>query len=122
MSKLSPEDYDAIAAAVEAGETMRAVAQRFGVHPSTVSWTCLRLGADVPKERRKAQPARSVAAIRNGRPVRPFTPAEDTTLLAMKAEGTRNVDIARKLGRHHVSVYGRLLTLGRHQARAEENL
>lgn len=118
--KFPDEVYDQIAEAAEAGEKLTDIAKRLGVHPSTVTWTCLRLGADIPEGRRQHATSPRRTAMRSGHAVRPFLPEEDTLLLELKADKKRNSEIARHLGRAPVSIYARLLTLGRHDARAEE--
>jgi hypothetical protein len=117
--KLSEEAYDAMAEAVERGEPPRRVAERFGVSLGTVNWTCLRLGADRPAKHRGKTPRPAGTMRRGNHTVRNFTPDEDEIILSMRASGHRIVEIAQATGRKHNSIVGRLLTLARHEARAE---
>ena len=89
---------------------------------SAISWHCLRLGADLPPEKRQRMPTRTTPVRRGGYLVRPFTPAEDERLLDLSAEGKRICEIARAFGgtRQHNSIIGRLMTLARREARAED--
>lgn len=119
--KLRPEQYDEIAEALEAGETRQSIARRYGVSVGLVDWTGLRLGADVPRERRGEIPEKQEPYQRNGVKVRPFTPEEDEIIELWSLAGIGITEIGRLLGRRHNSVRGRLLTLARHQARKEEN-
>ncbi len=57
--------------------------------------------------------------MRNGHPVRRYSAEDDAKLLAMEAEGKRIAEMARALGRQSNSVRARLMTLARHEARAE---
>lgn len=60
-----------------------------------------------------------MVTVRSGVTVRRFTPEEDALILSRKAEGARNSDIAKELGRKPNSILGRLMTLGIHADRAE---
>jgi hypothetical protein len=52
--------------------------------------------------------------------VRRFTAEEDALLLQMEANGARYCEMCRALGRRHNSIIGRLATLARRDARAED--
>ena len=72
----------------EAGLSIREIAGRLGIHPSAVSWHCLRLGADSPRDACKPPDhMRTQRYMRGGHVVRRFTPEEDERLLQLEAEG-----------------------------------
>ena len=105
----------------EAGLPIREIAGRLGMHPSAVSWHCLRLGADHPDAARRAHSCRQpmMEYTRNGRVVRRFTPEEDEQLLQLEAEGLSAGDIAQHMNRRRNSIVGRLMTLARQETRNE---
>jgi hypothetical protein len=57
--------------------------------------------------------------MRNGKAVRRFTPADDEKILSLSLAGKSDTEISRALDRRPNSIRGRLMTLARHQARAE---
>ncbi|NIJ07200.1 hypothetical protein FHS31_000796 [Sphingomonas vulcanisoli] len=121
---LSDTQIDEAAALREKGWSLARIAQRFEarglkVSQSAIAWQLLRVGADLPAHRRGPIPAPR-HCMRSGYPVRHFTPEEDAQLLALEAEGRRNGEIAKALGRRENSIRGRLMTLARRQARAED--
>ncbi|MGV7034894.1 helix-turn-helix domain-containing protein [Methylobacterium symbioticum] len=118
--RLTPEQCEQIAALRETGMSYGRIARKFGCSESTVYWKCLALGAEPPSPQPLTARALGPAvAIRNGREIRRFTAEDDAKLLAMEAEGKRIADMARALGRQSNSVRARLMTLARHEARAE---
>jgi hypothetical protein len=93
------------------------------VHPNTLSWQMLRIGADLPPEKRKpTAPPRVMVAQRGNHSVRRFSPEEDRRLIELEGKGLNPSAIGRELGRKQNSVRGRLMTLARHDARQEEGL
>lgn len=101
------------------GMSYRAIAEELGIHHGSVSWFCHVNGIE---RRGKPRPCRrNVAALtmRNGHPVRAYTPEDDRQLLALEAEGLNYHQIAKRMGRKRNSVLGRLATLARREA-AEE--
>jgi hypothetical protein len=116
---LSDVQLDRMADMRERGMSYGAIADWFTrngtpVNHKTICWQCLRLGVLSPSG------PHSNTGIKvpnsNGRP---FTREEDRALLEMEAEGFTKAEMARKLGRPHNSVAGRLLTLARYAAMAE---
>ena len=104
----------------EAGLPVREIAGRLDMHPSAVSWHCLRLGADSPRDLCKPpDPVRTQRYMRSGHVVRRFTPEEDEQLLHLEAEGLSAGDIAQHLNRRRNSIVGRLMTLARQETRNE---
>ena len=92
------------------------------VSAGSISWACLVNGADLPVARRRPQNALPPGMVvqRCGHSVRYFTDEEDQRLLALEARGENCSQIARQLGRKPNSIRGRLATLARRQARAEQ--
>jgi len=122
---LSDPQIDEMAELRERGWTLRQIARHFSakgtpVSEGSIGWQCLRVGADLPPERRRPGAFPACLIQRGGKPVRPWTPAEDEQLLALEAQGTSLNAIGRAIGRKQNSVRGRLMTLARHQARAED--
>ena len=102
----------------EAGWTFRMIAREIGCSKSSVNWCCTKLGI---VRKRSALGARGPALVfRSGRPVRRFSADEDARILAQRCAGARYSDLARELDRPVNSIIGRLYTLGRHQAAAEQ--
>lgn len=96
------------------------IARRLNVSVGSVHWQLLKAGAERPGLTRRAIFNRGpLVAMRNGRPVRRFTEAEDEILLAMRKECALGVRIAERLGRSPNSIIGRLLTLARREERLE---
>lgn len=122
---LSDGAIDEMAELRERGWSIAKIARHFTrqgtpVSHGCIAWQCLRVGADLPVERRVRPYARLITVVRGGRPVRSFTDQEDRTLLAMEAAGATRAEMARALERGNNSVRGRLYTLARRDARAEE--
>lgn len=118
--RLTPEQCEQIAALRETGLSYGQIARKFGVSTSTVYWKCLALGAEAPTARPLPRSAPGPAMVmRNGHQVRRYSAEDDAKLLAMEAEGKRIFEMARALGRQANSVRARLMTLARHEARAE---
>lgn len=112
------QKLDEIADLIEAGHTVRDIANRFDASVGAVAWQILRLGVVGPRSKRGGAQPRSY--VRAGRTVRSFTEEEDRLIIDLEAEGLSVVQIAKRLGRRHNSVIGRLATLARHDAIAEE--
>jgi hypothetical protein len=124
---LSDHDRNLAAELREQGKTFAQIARFFvargkPVTASAISYICLKLGADGPPARRGPSSQGSRPLKRGDHIVRPFTAEEDEQLLALRSEGLPVVEIGRRLGtgRRHNSLAGRLLTLARREARAEE--
>lgn len=129
-SSVSEQDWQTAAAMRERGLTYGQIKRRLGASgiaasASVISWHCLRLGADLPPDRRKPSNQRTQPTVRNGHLVRPYTPAEDAILRKVSADGGRIRDIRAALkaagfDRKHNSILGRLMILARRDAREEE--
>ena len=132
---LSDQQLDEMVELRERGLTCRQIAKHFTIRGTpisvgAISWQCLRLGADLPVERRRSCPAveaREFSADRcerSGFVVRRYSAEDDRLLIALEAEGLTYRQIGDRFDppRKHNSVKGRLLTLARRQARAEEGL
>ncbi len=118
--KYTQDQFDEMAALRKQGLSHRAIGVRLGMSASAVSWHCLRLGADSPNTKTNL-PANGgpMSCTRNGVFVRRFTKEEDRKLLGMEATGASVAQMAKQLGRRWNSTRGRLMTLARHQERAE---
>lgn len=88
---------------------------------SALSWQLLRLGIDLPVQRRQADRIDPARTYRRGNVViRKFQPDEDAIIRRLGAQGMRPTAIARHLpGRKSHSVLGRMMTLARHDARQQ---
>lgn len=107
----------------EAGWSINRIAMRLGVSPGSIAWHCLAMGADPPNARPIDKAIKGpVSCLRNGKSVRRFTPEEDQQLVAMRLAGKTDTQIGRVVGRRSNSIRGRLMTLARHDARAEIRL
>jgi hypothetical protein len=98
------------------------IARRLSISEGAVNWHLLKLGIErngrPPKNFRPPAP---VVHMRNGKPVRGFTPMEDAKLLKLALQGLTHTQIGKKMGRRPNSICGRLFTLARHEERAEAN-
>ena len=104
----------------EEGLSISKIAARLGMSPGAVHWHCLRLGADLPDvDTRRPVPPQPMVVQRGNHKVRRFTPDEDRRLVEMDLRGIGVSEMARRLGRKHNSVIGRLMTLARNEAREE---
>lgn len=119
-AKYNDHHFEIMVEMREQGKSVGQIALKLDMSASSVSWHCLRLGADSPKTSTKV-PKRvgPMTAIRNGKIVRRFTQAEDQTLLELESQGKTLSEIARSLGRKRNSILGRLMTLARRDQRIE---
>ncbi len=97
----------------EGGMSKSEIARRLGKSFGTIAHWCLMLGAEPPTPYKL--PQHRTAALRGGKPVRPFAPDEDQQLLEWAAQGISYSEIARRLDRAATSIRYRLLTLARHE-------
>jgi hypothetical protein len=109
----------------ERGWSCARIAEHFAakgtrVSQGAVAWQCLRAGADAPLRLRGRSHPAAQPYMRNGRQVRPYTASDDVKLLEMEAAGSTLAAMSKALGRKNNSILGRLMTLARQQARAEE--
>lgn len=101
-----------------------AIAKRLRVSESIVSYYCLKEGAEHPTRRGVCYVKPGAIERRGDHLVRRFTPEEDALILRLDAEGlsSHNIGLRCEPPRRGNSVKGRLMTLARREARAEEAL
>lgn len=103
------------------GWSVKRIAEAMGKSPGAISWQCLRHAIEPPQGTRLRSGAHPGMAVKRGNHVvRGFTPEEDTIIEQMSLDGATSSEIGRRLGRKPNSITGRLMTLARHQARAED--
>lgn len=97
------------------------IAKALGISRGSVDYQC-RKHAFEPAQLKRPRDlyARRAPVARGGQTVRPFEEHEDAMLLRLEAQGLRDSEIARRLGRWQSSVAARLATLARHEERALE--
>lgn len=122
---LSDEQIDEMCALREKGWGTARIAEHFTaagtpISEGSVSWQCLVNGADVPPRLRGKSTQASAPYRRNGKLVRPFSAGDDALLRVLDMQGFPIATIARRLDRQPNSIRGRLATLARKDARAEE--
>lgn len=118
--KLTNEHFERICAMREAGKSYEQIGRAIGCSSSAISWHCLRLGADGPKQTRLWTGIVGPEIFsRNGHSVRRYTPDEDELLLSLEAKGLPIATIAARMGRRWNSIKGRLMTLARREERQE---
>jgi hypothetical protein len=117
-------DLDDIADRYESGERASVIAKKYGCDSETIRWHMLRLGVLSPAIKRRGLAIIKKSEIRVMRRgnhiVRRFTEEEDRRLLELEASGIPINMICQELNRSRNSINGRLSTLARHQALAEE--
>ena len=122
--KLTDAQIEEAATLREKGWSIGRLAIRYGCSTGALYWHMLRLGADPPKlvasemQRTRVGPAE---VMRNGVPVRSYSPADDMLIMRLDAEGKGYTAIGRALSppRKPNSVRARLMTLARHENRRE---
>jgi hypothetical protein len=118
--RLTNTDFDRICAMREAGKSYEQIGRVIGCSAKAVSWHCLRLGAEGPKQTKLWDGIVGPETFsRNGHIVRRYTPDDDALLLALECQGIPINAIARRMGRRANSVRGRLMTLARREERAK---
>lgn len=109
---------DLIADMRERGKTYGQIARAIGSSPSNISWICLKYGIEKPGKQPPLGDRGPMLIKRGNHQVRRYTPEEDAVIREMGAAGAKATPIARKLGRKHNSVLGRMMTLARRDERA----
>lgn len=109
----------------EKGWGIDRIAAHFTAHGTKISgnainWQCMLNGADVPIHLRGKHTQASAPFRRGDHIIRPYTKDDDALLRVLDMQGFKVATIARRMGRKHNSIRGRLLTLARMDARAEE--
>jgi DNA-binding CsgD family transcriptional regulator len=118
--KITDEQIDRLIEMREHGASNERIAAEFNVSVSAVRWQCLKHAAEAPgRKQRPIVPKRVVVIQRGSHQVRRFTVDEDAKLRELEALGLSNAEIGRRLRRKPHSILGRLMTLARHEARAE---
>ncbi|MBL4641576.1 MAG: hypothetical protein JKX86_07115 [Verrucomicrobiales bacterium] len=122
---LSDAQIDEMCALREKGWGTRRIAEHFTnagtpISEGSVSWQCLVNGADAPPRLRGKSAQASAPYRRNGHLVRPYSADDDALLRILDMQGCPVAVIARRLARKPNSIRGRLATLARQDARAEE--
>lgn len=122
---LSDAQIEEMAELRERGWSCQRIADYFTANGTPISvgsvnWQCLRVGADAPPPLRGTLTQPTVTYQRNGRVVRPFTAQDDALLRVLDMQGIKISVIARRMRRGANSIRGRLYTIARRDARAEE--
>ena len=119
--RFTAAQHEQMAEMREAGHSYTQIARVFGCSDSAVYWACLKLGAERPGAPLLRPRALGPPVIGRGDGVvlRRWTAEEDARLLVLANEGRGHCEIGRLMDRRHNSVRGRLMTLARHEARAE---
>lgn len=89
---LAAADHERIHALAESGTKPTRIAQLISKHPSTVRFYMYRQGLCVPTG------SRQPAYLRNGVPVRPFSPEEDAMMVDLRRQSLSSHVIATRLG------------------------
>jgi IS30 family transposase len=119
---LTPEKIDRAISLRRKSWSLAEIATDLGASVGAVRWQLLRNGeVDPPRPtaRFPMVPIRPKTLVIGGRRVRRFTREEDARLLELESQGLGLSEIARRLGRKHNSVIGRLMTLAHHDSRKE---
>jgi hypothetical protein len=111
----------------ENGFSYTRIAARYKVSVSCVEYHCLMAGADPPGPPRSISPRRQGPIKRGRSVVHPFTKVDDVLILSLTHRGVSNSQIAQQLTtadpsrpRRPHTIKGRLATLARQEARAEQ--
>lgn len=119
--RLTDTDFDRICTMREAGKSYEQIGRAIDCSAKAVSWHCLRLGADGPKQTKLWDGIVGPEVFyRNGHIVRRYTAEDDALLLALECQGFSVNVIAKRMGRRPNSVTGRLMTLARREERAKQ--
>lgn len=110
---ISPEQSEKIAKYRESGCSIRWIAQKLNLSHGAVSWHCLRYGIESPKTTSVPEYRGPMVMARGHHIVRRFSQDEDAIIVDLEAQGIAVNEIAKRLGRRHNSVIGRLATLAR---------
>ncbi|MCJ2067823.1 hypothetical protein MKK75_03200 [Methylobacterium sp. J-030] len=89
---LTEPEKDAILALAEKGYGAKRIGTIIQRHEGAVQWFLYRMGLRAPGYGNSQSHVRS-----NGRAVKPFSPEEDAALVALRVEGLRIAEIARRI-------------------------
>ncbi len=117
--RVTPQLIETIIVLRERGRSFGQISARLGLSRGTISWHCLKHGAEPPRPGRSWDVPKVMEMRRGNHVVRRYSPEEDARLLALEARGLRIAEIARALGRASNSIRGRLMTLARRDERRE---
>ena len=102
----------------EKGLSYGQIARMLDMSVGSVSWHCLKLGADSPNTITNVDtPTGPMVVLRGNNTVRRFSEEEDRLLFEMDIAGKRVSHMAARLDRKPNSVRGRLMTLARRAER-----
>lgn len=119
---MTAEQLNVLVEMASRGKSDAQIGLRLGMSPGAISYYRLKEAIERPQDaKRPPRPlyAQSAPYRRGKHLVRPFTPEDDRALLEWEGQGLRIVEMARRLGRRHNAVKGRLMSLARHDERAE---
>lgn len=103
----------------ERGWSLKRISEKVGISTGAISWHCLMAGVERYDGRLGYPPSTTGRNYtRNGRQVRAYTPEEDQKIIDLDRQGLSYCAIAKKIGRRHNSVQGRMATLARQEERA----
>ena len=108
----------------ERGLSYTQIARKMGISVGSVTYHTLVHGIEKPGScpfRNRIKPPETYTYMRNGKPVRGFTPEEDEILIKMSKAGAKYSEMGDRLGRRHNSVAARLATLARKEERQAFN-
>lgn len=122
---LSDAQIDEMCGLREKGWGVERIAEYFtangtAISAAAINWQCMVHGADAPKRLRGKHAQAAAPYQRGAHVVRPYSPEDDALLRVLDMQGFKVSVIARRMGRKQNSICGRLLTLARKDARAEE--
>jgi hypothetical protein len=113
---LTTQEKSEILSLRERGWGLERLAEKFNCSVGSISWCCLMAGVYPPgADQRK--PIQNIFLeaeyMRNGKPVRRFSPEEDRLIEEMRERGETLAAICRATNRRHNSIVGRLCAIAR---------
>lgn len=95
-------------------------AQGTPISGKAINWQCMKNGADAPPRLRGRHTQPTAPYRRGNHIVRPYSSEDDALLRVLDQQGFSVAVISRRMGRKPNSIRGRLITLARMDARAED--
>lgn len=123
---LSDPQIEQMIALRERGWSPERIANHFtesgtAISRGSISWQCLIHGADVPAKFRNKPVIENRPPFQRGdHLVKPYSSEDDTLLRVLDMQDFSIAVISKRMGRRPNSIRGRLATLARRDARAEE--
>lgn len=118
--KFTDDDFMIMADMRERGFTQEQIARGFNCSANNIHWHCLKQGIEGSRLGRTQPPAKEPTQVKRGNHVvRRFTEAEDKILREMSERGAKVHEMAKALNRRPNSIDGRLMTIARHDERAD---